>query len=222
MSRNIYLLGILVVTVLFSSCYTPYTDKTKRNKEYAPNMYNSLPPEPYSQTVNAEGEARTTPFANGLSAQLAPEGTMPRTDETWYRAEQYEPFNFGPIYSGFDTDNYELAGEKVTASPLFNEDTNAEGQQCSSETYTRGKELYEIYCVMCHGANGQGKGKLVTEGVFGNVPSYSDEAHRFLPVGKMYYSITYGKGIMGSYASQLTPKERWQVICYIQDFQDNY
>ncbi|MEM8896785.1 MAG: cytochrome c [Bacteroidota bacterium] len=222
MSKNIYLFGVLALTVFLHGCYTPYTDKSKRNKEYAPNMYTSLAPEAYSQTENEEGKARTTPFANGLSAQLAPEGTVPRTSRTWYRSEQYEPFNFGPIYGEFNNDNYELAGEKVTISPLFNVDTNAEGQQCSSETYTRGKELYEIYCVMCHGANGQGKGKLVTEGVFGNVPSYSDEAHRFLPPGKMYYSITYGKGIMGSYASQLTPKERWQVICYIQDFQDNY
>ena len=37
-----------------------------------------------------------------------------------------------------------------------------------------------------------------------------------LPVGTMYYSITYGKGQMGSYASQLTPKQRWEVIAFIR------
>ena len=41
-----------------------------------------------------------------------------------------------------------------------------------------------------------------------------------LPVGKMYHSITYGKNLMGSYASQLTPEQRWEVICYIQQFFD--
>ena len=71
MSKNIYLFGVLALTIFLHGCYTPYTDKSKRNKEYAPNMYTSLAPEAYSQTENPEGKARTTPFANGLSAQLA-------------------------------------------------------------------------------------------------------------------------------------------------------
>jgi hypothetical protein len=32
----------------------------------------------------------------------------------------------------------------------------------------------------------------------------------------MFYSITFGKNLMGSYASQLSPKQRWQVIRYIK------
>ncbi|MEN8810342.1 MAG: hypothetical protein ABF272_03010, partial [Flavobacteriales bacterium] len=35
------------------------------------------------------------------------------------------------------------------------------------------------------------------------------------PDGQMFYSITYGKGVMGAHASQLNQKERWQVINYI-------
>jgi hypothetical protein len=35
----------------------------------------------------------------------------------------------------------------------------------------------------------------------------------------MFYSVTYGKNAMGSYASQLTEKQRWMVIHYVKSKQ---
>lgn len=32
----------------------------------------------------------------------------------------------------------------------------------------------------------------------------------------MFHTITFGKGLMGSHASQLTQEERWQLIHYIR------
>jgi hypothetical protein len=40
-----------------------------------------------------------------------------------------------------------------------------------------------------------------------------------MPEGKMFHSITYGRNIMGSYASQLNPEERWKVIMFVQTLQ---
>ena len=37
-----------------------------------------------------------------------------------------------------------------------------------------------------------------------------------MPVGTMFHSVTYGKENMGSYASQLTRKQRWMVIQYVK------
>ena len=37
--------------------------------------------------------------------------------------------------------------------------------------------------------------------------------------GHFYHVITFGKGAMGSYASQLRPEERWMVISYIRSKQ---
>jgi len=34
--------------------------------------------------------------------------------------------------------------------------------------------------------------------------------------GMMFYSVTYGRNLMGSYASQLTPRQRWKIIHYIK------
>lgn len=215
MYRSAYIIiGCISFALLMNSCYFGYNDKSKRNKEFAPNMYTSYPPEPYSQEVREDDSSPMNKvFANGLSAQLAPEGTVPRTDLTWYNGEEYEPFHYENNVEAYDS-----AGQFVT-SPIDDSTTNAVAYNCTTESFQKGKEIYEIFCVMCHGANGKGQGNLVTSGAFAAVPAYNDAAHRDLPVGKMYFSITYGKGVMGSYASQLTPKERWQVICYIQEFQ---
>ena len=32
----------------------------------------------------------------------------------------------------------------------------------------------------------------------------------------MFYSLAYGKNLMGSYASQLSRKQRWMIIAYIK------
>jgi hypothetical protein len=40
-----------------------------------------------------------------------------------------------------------------------------------------------------------------------------------MPEGQMFYSVEYGKNLMGSYASQLSRKQRWMVIRYIKNKQ---
>lgn len=203
-----------MASFLLSSCYFGYNDKSKRNKEFAPNMYNSIPLEPYVQTVETDGEY-VNPYLPGVtSAQEPPAGTVPRSD-SWYVSEKYTPYAYSNTLEGYDSAGVYLQ------SPLDDSLTNAANYNCTEETFKRGKRIYEVYCVMCHGANGDGKGNLVTSGVFGNVPSYKDpNTLKYLPAGKMFHTLTYGKGIMGSYASQITPKERWEVICYIQKFQE--
>jgi hypothetical protein len=36
----------------------------------------------------------------------------------------------------------------------------------------------------------------------------------------MYHVITYGKGLMGSYASQVHPEQRWWLIKYMRSKQN--
>jgi len=43
-----------------------------------------------------------------------------------------------------------------------------------------------------------------------------DAKYEAMPEGQMFYSVAYGKNMMGSYASQLSRKQRWQVIKYIK------
>jgi hypothetical protein len=46
--------------------------------------------------------------------------------------------------------------------------------------------------------------------------NYQSEYIQTLPQGKLFHTITFGKGLMGSHASVLNPSERWKVILYIQ------
>ena len=61
--------------------------------------------------------------------------------------------------------------------------------------------------------------------VFPAPPSYSTGqssrggAMKDLSDGKIYHTITYGLNAMGSYASQLSPDERWKVVLYVHRLQ---
>lgn len=99
-------------------------------------------------------------------------------------------------------DGYNQAKASLT-SPLEATDANL----------ANGKKMYTIYCGVCHGKTGDGNGILNQRDKFTGVPSYAD---RDINAGTMYHVIMYGKGIMGSHASQLTNKERWQVVQYVE------
>ena len=81
------------------------------------------------------------------------------------------------------------------------------------------ERLYLVNCGICHGAALDGNGPLFKggDGPYSAAPkNFKDAEMIAMAPGTMYYSITYGKGQMGSYASQLTPKQRWEVIAYIK------
>jgi len=79
-----------------------------------------------------------------------------------------------------------------------------------------GGQLYTIYCAICHGDKGNGKGWLVEQEKILGVPSYIDAA-RNVTVGTTYHTMQYGLNSMGSYASQLNTKEMWQVSEYVME-----
>ena len=78
----------------------------------------------------------------------------------------------------------------------------------------KGKALYEIYCLVCHGEQGKGDGPIAAK--IPPPPSYkSDRLLQYTP-GRIFHVITMGANKMPSYAAQLAPEERWQVITYIR------
>lgn len=85
------------------------------------------------------------------------------------------------------------------------------------------ERLYLINCGICHGAKLDGNGPLYNggNGPFAAKPAtlVGDAKYEQMPEGQMFYSVTYGKNLMGSYASQLTRVQRWEVIAYIKSKQ---
>ena len=79
--------------------------------------------------------------------------------------------------------------------------------------------LYNINCAICHGAEGKANGPLSTSGKIGAVANLTLDLYVSMADGTMYHSIVYGKNNMGSYASQLSRKQRWQIVQYIRTLQ---
>lgn len=87
---------------------------------------------------------------------------------------------------------------------------------------TEAERIYLIHCGICHGTKLDGNGPLWKDGN-GPYPAaprpLNAEYAKALTDGHYFHVITYGKGQMGSYASQLSPEERWWVIKYIRSKQ---
>lgn len=82
----------------------------------------------------------------------------------------------------------------------------------------RGRERYEIYCLVCHGATGTGNGLIVQRG-FPPPPSFHTERLRRAPTGHFVDVIAHGYGVMYPYAARVEPKDRWAIASYIRALQ---
>jgi outer membrane protein OmpA-like peptidoglycan-associated protein len=87
-----------------------------------------------------------------------------------------------------------------------------------SDIEGRIKSNYTTYCSHCHGNNGKNDGGVIKSGQYPPPPwdGYGADYVKELPDGKIWHTITYGKGNMGSHASVLTPKERWELVHYVR------
>ena len=82
----------------------------------------------------------------------------------------------------------------------------------------RGRERYNIYCSPCHDYTGSGNGLVVQRG-FPPPPSYHIDRLMKAPAGHFFDVMTNGFGMMYSYASRVTPEDRWAIVAYIRALQ---
>lgn len=146
-----------------------------------------------------------------------------------YRSPSYEDNSVNPLFPDSMTDRLPVAGTipvGFTPDPYPN---TPDGWKDASENLkdpfpatpeiiAEGKAKFEIFCIHCHGANGLGDGPVAAK-LPGPPPPYSGPALKNITEGEMYQTIEYGKGLMGSHASQLTVEERWKIIRYVQVLQ---
>lgn len=88
----------------------------------------------------------------------------------------------------------------------------------TAELINRGQERYQVFCVVCHGPNGNGDGMIARRGYQG-VKSYHTDELRSAPVGHFYDVITNGWGRMNGYAAQIPVQDRWAIVAYLRTLQ---
>lgn len=164
--------------------------------EYMPDMYRSS---------SYETNSGNGIFTDSLTDRPAVPGTI---SQGWVANSDYSMTKMPYPYKN-DSAGYENAGQFLK-DPF----------PATPEVVARGKEQFEKFCIHCHGATGHGDGTVVTVGNFPPPPAYDGQLKN-LPEGKMFHTLQYGKGMMGSHASQITVEDRWKIIRYVQTLQGN-
>lgn len=234
---KIRLVGGMMLTaisvVLFGSCVS---DKDSSGLEYMPDMYRSPAIEPYVDYGQIRGREDAA-LTLVQSALVPPHGTIPYYGTNSDEVSMMLPWEILPNAAfakthglkGFDfaegdsTDTYENDAKAWNWNPLKMDIEATKDKETgeitrTNHTLANAKKLYGSNCMHCHGEKGDGNGPMMASGAFTGVPDYKNVSN--LSDGQIFYSIYYGKGAMGSHASQLNKKEIWSLVHYIRKFQD--
>ena len=83
----------------------------------------------------------------------------------------------------------------------------------------RGQSRFNISCIACHGARGNGDGPVTGPNRFPAPPSlHTDQAVGYAD-GTIFHIITKGTGKMPLYGDTLSEPDRWKVIYYVRALQ---
>ena len=187
------LLTIAIATIALLSC-----NEVKRTpgKIYMPDMTYSRAIESYTDLTYLKDQ--------GIHYDAKPVvGTIARGKEM--------PFPYAIDQPG-DTTNYNAS--KLVPNPI---------DSLVGRDIAEAERLYLVNCGICHGAKLDGNGPLYKDGngPYAAKPAtlVGDAKYENMPAGQMFYSVAYGKNLMGSYASQLSKRQRWMIIKYIKNKQ---
>ncbi len=141
-----------------------------------------------------EAYSEYTFYWDSMATRKPVEGSVPRG---------FMPFPYPNTAEG-----YEAAGTELQNPLAYHADRVKEG-----------KAIYEKFCIQCHGEKGDGQGPVATNPAWpGQPPAYNGRI-KDLPEGKIFFSIHYGKGLMGSHAAQISQEDRWKLTYYVQTMQ---
>jgi len=147
-------------------------------------------------------------FADEKSSRLIPEGTVPHTAAYEINGEPLlvdgkpvYPYEEVPVNTGKipGTTNF------IPLNPL----------PLTRQLLDRGEQRYQINCMPCHGPAGDGKGITSKYNMF-SMANFHDQRLVNMPDGEIFNTITYGKGLMGSYGANVTVEDRWAIIYYVR------
>jgi mono/diheme cytochrome c family protein len=158
-------------------------------------------------------------FADGVASRPAVVGTVPMGFEVPSKpaADGAKPPVFG-FSNGTDYYNTGRMGD------YYGDGLPAE-LALDQALIERGQQRYRVYCAVCHGESGNGKGTTSQFGILtafnfqqpGNLDPANAAAYR--PSGGIFDVISNGKGLMGPYKGTIPVRDRWAIVAYIRALQ---
>ncbi|MGE5189176.1 MAG: c-type cytochrome [Gemmatimonadota bacterium] len=124
-------------------------------------------------------------------------------------APQEEPVRLAPKDS-IPTKGVEHLPALADASRLANPVKPSEGE------LLRGKELFGIFCVPCHGEGGAGDGPVGKKYVPAPADLRAGSPVMGLSDGQLFVIVSSGLGGMPAFRADLPPNDRWRVIAYVR------
>ena len=200
MKKIAIITGIFTAGMLLSSC----RDKGSAGHNYMPDMVYSRAFETYAALDSSKFTGDTLERGGKIFYDRTPvAGTVAREDMPAF-----------PLAIDKIGDSVNYVASKNVPNPL---------PALSAVDYLEAARLYLINCGICHGEKLDGNGPLFNggNGPYTAAPKnlIADPVVSKMSDGQMFYSVTYGKNAMGSYASQLSTKQRWMIIHYIKEKQ---
>jgi len=232
----------LTLAALLVSCSRP--EDNFSGSEYMPDMAHSLAVEANTYNYyyyNTWDKESTVELAKLVYPRTVPAGTVPRGYAGGYLAGKQAPESLddAELMRGTLVDDKHMNAISVPTNghvPYYFEDS-AEGRlkaiaelidnpfPITADGLARGKNLYNIFCGICHGEAGNGLGYLYNDEENKNAKYPLAPANfltdEFLAAsnGRYYNAIYYGYNAMGAYKDKINYEERWQVIHYIRELQ---
>ncbi|CAN5388305.1 cytochrome c [soil metagenome] len=203
-----YNLGFLFIASVFLASCSASGDHP--GLEYAPNMYHSVPYEPFSQITDIE------------AGQWVSSG-MPGRGE-YYNSNPINPYGMTMRQPPANTVKRGRGSEAVSLPYRIHPDSIGQAARTlrnplegTDQILDQGRLLYTSYCYPCHGGNGQGNGPVAP--IYLGVASFTSDAVRNAPEGHIFHVITHGRGRMYPHGSQITVEDRWKIVHYVQTLQ---
>lgn len=232
----------LSLVVILTACSSPDGDFT--GSEYMPDMAHSLAVEANTYNYyyyNTWDEESTVKLAKLVYPRTVPAGTVPRGYASAYLPGQAAPKSLedAELMRGtmVDADHMNAISVPTNGQVPYYYDATPEGRLAAmaelldnpfpitEDGLARGKNLYNIYCGICHGEKGNGLGYIYNDEENPNA-KYPLAPANFLNAeflaasnGRYYNAIMHGYNAMGAYKDKLSYEERWQVIHYIRELQ---
>ena len=86
----------------------------------------------------------------------------------------------------------------------------------SPESLARGRQMYELHCLVCHGAQGRGDGPVGRKFVPQPMELNLDYV-QLQPDGQLFYTISHGSIAMPFYRQAILPEDRWHLVNFIKE-----